>query len=148
MDISANPATIKANLLEAWKTANDKARAAVMIERDLRLQVIEAFSTETNEMASGIENIDIGYGFDLKIQHKLDYKLDNANDCEALDKALDAIETSMEGGKIIAERLVKWKPELSVSEYKLLGNEQRAMIDKVLTIKPASKSLEIKKRGK
>jgi hypothetical protein len=144
------PLSNKQVLFAQWNTQAAIAKAAVEAERNLRAQVIEAYSDAQAfpEFASGTESVDIGEGFDLKILHSLDYKLDNANDCERLDKVLDQIEKSMEGGAIIAERLVKWKPELSVSEYKLLAPAQKAMIDTVLTIKPASKSVKVHKRGR
>lgn len=134
----------KLNILNAWNNAKRALGEATSVERALRAQVIEAFSTETSEMASGVENIDLGDGFDLKINHKLDYKL---GDRDSVNDALDAIAKSMNGGDIIASRLVKWKPEVSITEYKLLGPIQVGIINKVLTIKPATKSIEIKKRG-
>lgn len=137
-------------VLADWNASKVALANLTLQERELRKMVVDIFSDAQAfpEMASGTESIDIGFGHDLKITHKLDYKLDNANDCEELHKVLREIETSMEGGHIIAERIVKWKPELSVSEYKLLSPENKARLDRVLTIKPASKSVEIKKRGK
>lgn len=135
----------KNNLLSAWNAAKQALTEATGLERELRARVIEIFSTETNEMASGIESIDLGDGFDLKINHRLDYKL---GDRIEVNDALYKIAASMEGGPVVAERLVKWKPEIAISEYKLLGPIQVGLINKVLTIKPATKSIEIKKRGK
>lgn len=132
-------------LLLAWKTAKQELAASVANERDLRDRVIAAFSTETNEMHSGVENVDLGFDrWILKITHKLDYKL---ADADAVKAALAQIATSIEGGNIIADRLVKWKPEISVSEYKLLNGGQRSAIDRVLTIKPATKSIELTQKS-
>lgn len=136
----------KTDLLARWQAAKTTAANAVITERELRAVVIAAFSTETDEMKSGIEKIDLGFDkWELKITHALDYKL---ADKDAVTMALTQIASSMDGGNIIAERLVKWKPELSVSEYKLLNGGQRATIDRVLTIKPASKSIELAQRSK
>jgi hypothetical protein len=126
--------TNKDALLTQWKEASELLAKIKVTEAELRKQVVEAFSHDAKPGHSGTENIDVGWGHKLKVVHKLNYKLDNANDCEKLDKVLDTIEKSMEGGNIIAERLVKWKPELSVSEYKLLSPENKARIDSVLTI--------------
>lgn len=130
-------------LLAEWKEKKAAFDALQTAERDLRKQVIDAFSQEESEMASGVERVDIGYGFDLKIQHSLDYKL-GARDL--VNSALDEIEKSQEGGNVISERLVNWKPELSISNYRLLTAHQKAIIDRVLTIKPASKSIKIEPR--
>lgn len=134
-------------LLTAWKTAKDTLVEATMNERNLRAQVIEAFS-EADGTYSGTESIDIGYGFDLKINHLWAYKLDNANDFEKTDKALDDIEKQCEHGELLVDRLIKRKLEISVSEYKKLPADAVKIIDRVLTITPASKAIEIKKRGK
>ena len=133
--------------LLAWKQADAAKDAAVANEKQLRAKIIELFSTETNEMHSGTETIDLNFDrYVLKITHKLNYSL---ADREAVSAALAQIAVSREdgGGNIIAERLVKWKPELSVSEYKKLDGGQRAMIDKVLTIKPASKEVELTQKS-
>lgn len=135
-------------MLEAWKLADATAKAAVLKERELRAQVIEAFSEITEEMHSGTESIDIGWGHDLKIEHKLDYKIDNSNDYEAFENVLDEIEKNVEGGSILTERLYKRELSLYVSEYKKLPEQAKKLIEKVITIKPAAKSVKIHKRGK
>lgn len=127
-------------LIDNWMKAKAAFVTAQNFERQLRAQVIAA-NSGVGEMHSGVENVPV-LGGTLKIEHKLDYKLDNDND--KIDAVLDAIEVSMEGGKIIAERLIKWTPEISVREYKLLEPAQKKLVDDVLTIKPASKSIEFK----
>lgn len=128
-------------VLADWQKAKDVFDLAQANERKLRAEVISLFSEmASNEMSSGMETVPTGVG-KLKIEHKLDYKLDA--DTDKVDNALDQIEKSMEGGNIVAERLVKWKPEISVREYKLLDAKQKAIVDKVLTIKPASKSVKL-----
>lgn len=128
-------------ILTQWKDAKAKLDVYQATERALRSQVIEAFSNEPED-ASGVENVDVGWGYTLKITHKLDYNLDNANDYEATDNALDEIE-KLENGELLAERLVKRKLEISVSEYKKLPPAAKKIIDRVLTIKPASKRVEL-----
>lgn len=124
----------KDKLLTDWKEAKALLDKIKVTESELRKQVVEAFSNDAKPGHSGTENVSLGWGYSLKIVHKLNYKLDNANDCEKLDKVLDQIEKSMEGGSIIAERIVKWKPELSLTEYKLLNAANKALIDSVLTV--------------
>jgi len=132
--------------LANWKAADEAKKAATAKELECRNEVIALFSTNTDDMRSGVENVDLGFDkWELKIQHKLNYKL---ADTDAINAALAAIAASMEGGRIIAGRLVKWKPELSVSEYNLLAGGQRVLIDKVLTITPATKAIELKQRAK
>lgn len=146
MNTNAATAAVQANgnyrmaVLDAHRQSVATLKAAKEAEAQLRAEVISLFSERVNDAnASGVENIDTGYG-KLKITHKLNYTLGNAN---LVDKALDLIEKSQEGGNIIAERLVSWKPELSVREYKLLSPQQKAYIDTVLTVKPGTPSVEL-----
>jgi hypothetical protein len=45
--------------------------------------------------------------------------------------------------KLELEKLVKWKPEVSIKEYRLLTDEQRLLFDQVLVIKPGMPGLDI-----
>lgn len=135
--------TNRDELLTAWKEAKAALDRYKALESEHRKSVVETFSQDAKPGHSGTENVDVGWGYKLKIVHGLTYKLDNANDGEKLDKVLDQIEKSMEGGNIIAERLVKWKPELSVSEYKLLSPANKALIDSVLTITDATPTVTL-----
>lgn len=124
-------------VFDLWLAAKAELERAKANEAALRQQVVEAKS-DKEEMFSGTENIEMPGG-QLKIVHKLDYKI--SVDGDALDKALELIEKSVEGGNVIADRLVNYKPELSVREYKLLNKQQKAIIDACITIKPAAKSV-------
>lgn len=134
----------RATLIAKWREASAISKLAVETERALRAEIIAVYSAHSgpNDLHASMENVNLPNGELLKIQHKVDYKLDA--DGDAVEKQLDLIEKTQEGGNVIAERLVAWKPEISVKEYKLLNDVQKALIDKVLTIKPASKSIEIK----
>jgi hypothetical protein len=133
-------------ILAQWKVAKTTLDTAKADEATLRDQVVAAFSDVTDEMHSGTETVDIGWGHELKIVHSLRYELDKANDYEKTDKALDEIEATLgeEVGALLVDRLVKRKLELSISEYKKLPPKAKKIIDKVLTIKPGSKSVELK----
>lgn len=89
----------------------------------------------------GTANIELGAGFKLKGVFKQTYKLDN--DTAKVNAAFEALEKTGERGKLLAERLVNWKPELKVSEYKALDEDFKKFIQPVVTISPAQASLEI-----
>jgi len=134
---SVTPPTNSQQVFDLWLKAKEELAKWQAEERALREQVVAAKSDKP-EMFSGTENIEVPGG-KLKIVHKLDYKI--VVDGDKLDAALLKIEQSMEGGNIIADRLVTYKPELSVREYKLLTPAQQAVIDKCIEIKPAAKSV-------
>lgn len=139
--------------LLAWKAAQDQLAAAKELEMSLREGVGE-FVFPTDKRKSGVNNHDLGNGYTLKLGHKLNYNLvgkpetsDRNADVEA---AMDRIEALGNEGAFLADRLIKWKPELSVSEYKELDADNpthkaiKAIIDEILEIKPGAPSLEIR----
>jgi len=86
----------------------------------------------------GVNNLELGNGWIAKFTPTTNYKLDTDRDKVA------AIETAIANvgneGSFLADRLIKWKPELSVAEYKKLEGESgvqiKALVDSVLTTTP------------
>ena len=126
----------------AWEAAVKALAAAKDAEAALRKEVLaEAFAFDPEALREGTENFELGNGYKLKAVFKISRNLNNEN--EAVDKVLSKIEKTGPEGSFIAERLVKWKPELSVSEYKKLSEKFKKMIDEVVTSKEAMPSLEL-----
>lgn len=126
----------------AWQAAVEALAVAKDAEATLRRQVLaEAFAFEPEALREGTENFELGSGYKLKAVFKIARSLNNSDD--AVDKALTRIEKTGAEGQFVAERLVKWKPELSVSEYKKLPDKLKKIIDEVVTSKEATPSLEL-----
>jgi len=129
------------NKILAWQEAVKTIAAAKDAEAALRKEVLkECFNFESDER-EGTENVELGNGYKLKAVFKLNRRLDNKD--EGVDKALTKIEKSGPEGQFVADRLVKWKPELSLSEYKKLPDKFKKLIDEVLTASPGTPSLEL-----
>ena len=126
----------------AWDAAVKALAAAKDAEAALRREVLaEAFQFDPEALREGTENFELGNGYKLKAVFKISRNLNNEN--EAVDKVLSKIEKTGPEGAFIAERLVKWKPELSVSEYKKLPEKFKKLFDEVVTSKEAMPSLEL-----
>ena len=126
----------------AWEAAVKALAAAKDAEAALRKEVLaEAFAFDPEALREGTENVELGAGYKLKAVFKISRNLNNEN--EAVDKVLSKIEKTGPEGAFIAERLVKWKPELSVSEYKKLPEKFKKLFDEVVTSKEAMPSLEL-----
>lgn len=126
----------------AWEAAVKALAAAKDAEAALRKEVLaEAFAFDPEALREGTENFELGNGYKLKAVFKISRNLNNEN--EAVDKVLSKIEKTGPEGVFIAERLVKWKPELSVSEYKKLPEKFKKLFDEVVTSKEAIPSLEL-----
>ena len=137
------PLTAKQDKLVAdWVKAKNELDSAKAIEAELRrLVAVEVYGYDENALKSGTENIELGAGFKLKGEFKLNHTLNNKDD--AVDKMLSKLEKSREEGKFIAERLVKFKPELSVTEYKNLTPKLKAIVDTVVTVKSSMPTITL-----
>ena len=126
----------------AWEAAVKAIAAAKDAEAALRKEVLaEAFAFDPEALREGTEIFELGNGYNLKAVFKISRNLNNEN--EAVDKVLAKIEKTGPEGVFIAERLVKWKPELSVSEYKKLPEKFKKLFDEVVTSKEAIPALEL-----
>ena len=126
----------------AWEESVKALAAAKDAEAALRKEVLaEAFAFDPEALREGTENFELGNGYKLKAVFKISRNLNNEN--EAVDKVLAKIEKTGPEGVFIAERLVKWKPELSVTEYKKLPEKFKKLFDEVVTSKEAMPALEL-----
>ena len=124
--------------LAQWEAAKKALEVAKETEMTLREQIAKmAFPNPTE----GTQHLELDDGWSIKLVYKMNYSL---ADNERVDAALTRISNLGQEGKFIAERLVSWKPALSLSEYRELDPQYKGVIDEVLTIKPAAPTLEIK----
>lgn len=128
------------NKILEWNAAVTELAAAKEKELKLRKELLfECFNYEEDNR-EGTENVQLGNGYKLKAGFKLYRRLTNTNgETEAI---LDSIEATGPEGALLADRVVKWKPELSISEYKKLPENFRKMLDSVVTSTPGTPSLE------
>lgn len=125
-----------------WQEAVKTLAAAKEAEAALRKEVLSgAFNFDPEALREGTENVELGQGYKLKAVFKISRTLQGGQ--EAVEKALQKIEKTGSEGEFIAERLVKWKPELSVTEYKSLPDKFRKIIDEVVVSKESTPTLEL-----
>lgn len=133
-------------LLMKWDLCKKQVEFAKAQEMELRKYIVSRAFPEKHE---GVNTKELGNGYALKAGVKFNYSLDNDN--KKINAALDAIGKCGNQGAFVAERLVNWKPSLSLSEYRELqddgsdtGKQILRHINSVLTIKEAAPTLEIK----
>lgn len=132
-------------LLKAHQDSVNALNEAKALESKLRMEVLTSlFSYDENNLRSGTENIDLGDNWVCKAEFKTSHKLDNKDN--AVEYMLDKLESMGEEGKFLAERIVKFKPELSLTEYKTLPSEYRAIVDTVVTTKNSLPTVSIVQR--
>lgn len=142
---------------EAAKTRLDEAKLEEMEARKLAFEL--AFGANAKE---GANTLPLANDFELKATRKLNYGFRKPDGyrgtvADAVADVEDAFTKISNEGSFIGERLFKWKPELSVSEYRTLcedaeiSNVKAALLrelNTVLVITEGACTLEIKKKGK
>lgn len=122
------------SLLAAWTKAvalADEAKKVIEAEMDLRKQVFASFYPGTPE--EGVNTLTLSGGWLLKGTHKLDRKVDEAG--------LSAVLMQLTAMGVAPEAIIKWWPQVRLSGYRRLTDEQRAVFDTALVIKPQAPGL-------
>ena len=133
-------------LLLAWEESKKALEVAKEKEMEQRKAVV-AFAFDPNK-ESGTERIELDNGYQAKAVKKVNYGFVKTEDGKlnkaAIDKALAKIEkVGGAVGELIAERLVKWTPDLSLTEYKQLDEKFKKIIDEVIVTSEGAPTLEI-----
>lgn len=134
-------------LLLEWQAKKDAIEKAKSEEMDLRKYIVGREFPKKNE---GTNRKELGGGYDLKAVVKYNY---NLADNDTVEATLDKISKLGNAGSAIADRLVSWKPNFLLGEYRQLqedkekgsqfANEALSIINEMLTITEGAPTLEI-----
>lgn len=122
---------------QAWIEAQTALAKAKEIEAALRIEVIRR---RFHDRSVGTKNVELGNGYKLKLVDKLNTRLKTEGEC--VERMLLKLEASGPEGAFIAQRLIKWKPDLVKAEYDALPAKFRKMVDEIVITSPATPSLE------
>lgn len=125
----------KLALVEEWYVLSKKVegyKADIERELELRKALQPVLFPDPKE---GVNKDDLPDGFVLKLTHKVDRKV-SEEELESIREPLAKLGVSL-------DTLVKVKHDLVVKEYKQLTEEQKKVVDTVLTTKPGSPTIEI-----
>lgn len=137
--IPDNPVTM-ADLQQWYKLREELARVKAA-EALLRGKIFKHFFPNPVEGTNKFELGD-GTGAVLKATHVINRQVDPG----ALDAMRKTQQEAVEGSntpKLNLDVLVKWKPEVAITEYRKLTDEERHFFDQCLIIKPGSPQVEI-----
>lgn len=133
----ATPDKETLDLIAQWNKIQKEAALLVGTEQALRAQIAQKLFAEHPK---GTVRADLPNNYKLKCVKKLNFTLDSDKTKEFMNAAYA---TNDPAKKLLADRLVKWKPELSIKEYDDLPEDMVKMISPALTIKPGMPTLEI-----
>ena len=140
-------------LLMLWDSKKKAIEVAKEEEMDLRKYIVgRAFPKKTE----GTNTKELGNGYQLKAGIKYNY---NLADNDTVEDCLSRIAKIDNTGAFIADRLVSWKPNFLLTEYRALVEDKEKgsksaeailnIVNNMLTITEAAPSLEIKEpKGK
>jgi len=141
------------DVLHKWEQQKKLLDSAKSAERTYRDQYVAMMSDPSNRR--GTETIPLLNGYSAKVTKKETISFIKSSvdarrvDVNAVEAAQDEIEKLGNVGSVLADRLIKWKPEFSLSEYNKLDvtNETEAairkIVDRVIVVKPSAPELKI-----
>lgn len=125
----------------AWREKKKQLDKIKEEELELRKQVMFTCFAYEGDDREGTHNLELGNGYKLKAVFKLNRRLENEED--AVKAVLKTVKSMPGMNKLVTDRLVKWQPKLSITEYNNLPAEVREVFDAVVTSKPGTPSLEL-----
>jgi hypothetical protein len=137
--------------LSKWYLLKKQLGEVKSAEAMMRSRIAKFFFPTPDE-GTNTHPLKDGTGANLKMVHTIDRKVDEG-ELEALREAMSAAEedptNNLHGLELDFTKLVVWKPELKLAEYRKLTDAQREVFDRILVVKPGMPQLDITipKRG-
>lgn len=135
-------------LLLEWQKKKDAIETAKAEEMELRKYIVKREFPKPKE---GMNTKELGAGYQLKAGVKFNY---NLADNDTVEATLEKLAGMGAAGSAIADRLVSWKPNFLLTEYRQLCEDKEkgsqfaqtalSVINEMLTITEGAPTLEIK----
>lgn len=123
--------------LQLWFLDRQKLAPMKSHEHLERVALVKHYFADAGE---GTTRLDLGGGFDLKVQLSFNYKVDEGELDNVSADEIKALELPWDD-------LFVYKPTLNVKQFRQLNAEQTAFVQKLLTITDGSPQLEIVPRA-
>jgi hypothetical protein len=124
--------------IQRWAEKAEQLAQLKAEELELRLELVAKYFAGGG---AGTVAADVGGGHQLVAKFEQRPKLAGEEETRG---ALQAIALADPAGVVLADRLVKFTPELRVGEYKKLPPKLAKLIDRVLTWSAATPALELR----
>lgn len=118
--------------LEEWFLLKNQLKEIQEKENALRKEI---FNSAFPSAVEGTNKLELANGYILKAVYPYTRKVD--------ESVLDNMHDQLKELNISEDKLIKWKPELAVTFYKTLTDEEQHLVDQFLIIKEGSPQLEI-----
>lgn len=118
--------------LQEYLRVNKEAGILADKAKKLRLEIAKLAFPNPRE---GSNTLALGNGYKLKVEHKINRRIDVA--------ALTMFKDTFEGADIKVDDLVRYKPELTVGNFKKLSEEKQRIFGQCLTITEGTPTVEL-----
>lgn len=126
--------------LAQWYKMKQELGRLKSAEALLRAKIAKFFFPAPVEGSRNKVPLNDGTGAQLQLDHTINRSVEIGS-LDALRKEI-AVE-GYNGPKLNLDELVKWKPEVNMSAYRALTDEERLFFERALIVKPGSPSLDI-----
>jgi hypothetical protein len=130
---------VTAKDLAIWFETKAQLGKLKSAEALMRTRIFKFFFKNPKEGTNKVPLND-GTGAELKADHTINRKVEIGS-LDALKEQQRA--EGYNGPKLNFDELIKWTPEVSITAYRQLTDEERNFFDQCLIIKPGSPQLEI-----
>jgi hypothetical protein len=128
-------------LILEWKETKATLDAAKAKEMELRRRIDKESGMFDPDKKTGTQTCTLGNGWSIKCTRKENYKVENKHG-EAF-QALAELASMSDAAARVAETLFNFEANLRLGEYKKLRDDERAVIDRILTIKEGTPELTL-----
>lgn len=147
-EVLETPPVTQEELVE-WFTLKEQLSALKTKEMLMRSRIYKYYFKDPKEGTNNLP-LEDGTGAVLKAGRVIDRKVDEGQLQAMMQAQHAAIEANKAGAAMPMDmpvldfgKLVKWKPELSIRDYRALTDNERRFFEQCLIIKDGSPSLEI-----
>ena len=126
--------TVTQDDLSNWYKLVEQLAAVKDAEMELRKKIFAAYFPNPIE---GTNKAPLAGGWIIKVDHKINRTVDVPT--------LTNMAAELVAAGIDMSSLIKYKPEVAISEYRKLGEDDRKKFDQILVIKEGSPQMEIVK---
>lgn len=137
-----NPNADRDALIVDWQKKKLALDALAEEELIARNKVIAFYAEDFTDKA-GTENYDLTDGYKIKLVFAQRLSVPSAKNGEAVKEVIAKLAKTGEDGKFIGERLFRWKPELSKTEWDALTPSMKRIVAPIVTQKAAQPTVEI-----
>lgn len=121
-----------------WTRLNEALKEAKRLEAEKRAELVAACFPAGLELGTNKRELEGGYLVKAVVKSNAKVLL-----VDKLKSGVAKLVALGAAGELLAERLVKWKPEVSVSEWKKLTPQQQRLFKDAVSLEGAAPSVEV-----